>query len=134
MINKSILEGYLTEKGELKNTSSGMSVCSFKLAVPRNYLGKDGNELPPDEVDVVVWKENAENVANNCNVGDLISVEGRLQVRFYINKLNQKIKVVEVIGENINILASNPIAEQPECDEVEDFGEFPPEFDDEADV
>lgn len=38
MLNKVVLMGRLTSAPELKTTGSGISVCSFALAVDRNYV------------------------------------------------------------------------------------------------
>ena len=42
MFNKAILIGRLTADPELKQTQSGISVCSFSIAVDRRFSGRDG--------------------------------------------------------------------------------------------
>ena len=42
-MNKVILVGNLTRDPELKQTSSGISVCTFSLAVQRRFANAEGN-------------------------------------------------------------------------------------------
>ncbi len=44
-MNKVFLIGNLTKDPDLTNTTSGLSVCKFTLAVSRRYVGNDG-KLP----------------------------------------------------------------------------------------
>ena len=41
MFNRAILIGRLTADPELKQTQSGISVCSFSIAVDRRFSGRD---------------------------------------------------------------------------------------------
>ena len=41
-MNKVFLIGNLTRDPELTETTSGVSVCRFAIAVNRNYAGADG--------------------------------------------------------------------------------------------
>ena len=52
MINRVILMGRLVADPELKTTNSGVSVCSFRIAVDRNYV-KNGEQRQADFFDVV---------------------------------------------------------------------------------
>ena len=47
-LNKVILGGRLTADPELKTTPSGISVCSFCVAVNRDYKGPDGKYQDPE--------------------------------------------------------------------------------------
>ncbi len=103
MLNKIILIGRLTRDPELRYTPSGTAVCNFSLAVERNYTNRDG-EKEVDFIDIVVWRRQAENCANHLAKGRLVAVEGRLQLSSYENKEGQKVRVTEVVANNVQFL------------------------------
>ena len=90
MLNKAILQGRLTDEPEIKKTSSGKSVCSFSLAVRRNF----GNAT--DFIDCVVWASKADLLGRFCHKGDMIVVCGTLQKRSYEDRNGGKRNVTEV--------------------------------------
>ena len=102
MLNRVVLIGRLTRDPELRETSSGIAVANFALAVERDYKNQAG-EKEVDFIDVQVWRKLAEVVANNLQKGRLVAVEGRLQVRSY-EKDGQKRKVVEVVADRVQFL------------------------------
>ena len=61
-MNKVFLIGNLTRDPELSETTSGVSLCRFAIAVNRNYGGSDG-ERKTDFFNVVAWRGLAETVA-----------------------------------------------------------------------
>ena len=58
-LNKVVLAGRLTADPELKQTTSGISVTSFTLAVNRKYA-KDQEQQQTDFISVVAWRQTAE--------------------------------------------------------------------------
>ena len=56
--NKAILIGNLTADPEMKQTASGISLCTFTLAVNRRY-NKDA-EQTCDFINIVAWRERAD--------------------------------------------------------------------------
>lgn len=97
--NRVILAGRLTRQPELKYTTSGTSVASFTLAINRKF-----NREETDFIDCVVWRQQAEYVANYGDKGRLILVEGRLQTRSYETQDGQKRKVTEVVADDVKFL------------------------------
>jgi single-strand DNA-binding protein len=71
--------------------------------VNRPYTNQAG-ERPADFIDIVTWRQLAENVANYMTKGRLVAVEGRLQVRTYENQEGQKRKAVEVVADTVKFL------------------------------
>ena len=119
MLNRVTLVGRLTKDAELRRTSNGKAAASFSLAVNRNFKTGDGQEA--DFISIVAWGKVAENTANYCSKGSLVSVDGRLQTRNYENNQGQKVFVTEVVADsvqfietkrNINIQAEAPKHEQ----------------------
>ena len=62
MLNKIILMGRLTRDPELRRTESGTAVCSFSIAVDRDFKSKNG-EKETDFIDIVSWRATAEFVS-----------------------------------------------------------------------
>ncbi|MCL2580535.1 MAG: single-stranded DNA-binding protein [Oscillospiraceae bacterium] len=106
MFNKAILIGRLVADPELRQTQSGVSVCSFRIAVDRPYTPKDGGDKQADFLDIVAWRQQAEFVSRYFGKGKLILVEGSIQARNYTDKNDQKRTAVEVVAENVRFVGS----------------------------
>jgi single-strand DNA-binding protein len=104
-INISVLTGRLTADVELKTTPSGVSVCSFSLAVDRKYQPQ-GEERATDFIDCVAWRNTAEFISKYFNKGSMIGIEGEIQTRTYTDKEGKKRKVTEVIVNNASFCGS----------------------------
>ena len=102
MLNRVTLVGRLTKDAELRRTSSGKAVASFTLAVNRNFKTGDGQDA--DFINCVCWGKVAENTANYCSKGSLVSVDGRLQTRNYENNQGQKVFVTEVVADSVQFI------------------------------
>lgn len=103
MLNRVVLIGRLTWDPELRYTANGVAVASFRLAVERPFTNQQG-EREADFIDIVVWRQQAENVANYMKKGRMVAVEGRLQVRNYENQEGRKVRVSEVVADNVRFL------------------------------
>ena len=94
MFNRAILIGRLTADPELKQTQSGISVCSFSIAVDRRFSGRD-SERKTD------WRQQAEFVCRYFHKGDVIGVEGSIQTRNYEDKNGNKRTATEIVTDNV---------------------------------
>lgn len=103
MYNKIILIGRLTKDPELRSTTSGRSVASFRLAVDRGMTNAQG-EKETDFIDVVVWDKQAETVQRYCQKGKLVLVDGRLQMRQYDAQDGTRRTVYEVVAQSVRFL------------------------------
>lgn len=97
--------GRLTDTPDCKKTPGGVSVCSFTLAVERNYRDRDGNRQT-DFIDCVAWRQTAEFVARYFDKGMQAVVEGALQVRGYEDRQGNKRKAVEVVADQVYFAGS----------------------------
>lgn len=93
-LNRVILGGRLTHTPELKTTASGISVCSFTVAINRRIA--KGEESKADFIDCVAWRETAEFVSRYFVKASSICVEGYLQQRSWEAKDGTKRTVTEV--------------------------------------
>ena len=57
--NKVILIGNMTADPELKQTTSGTSVCSFSIAVNRRFPKPDQGQQNVDFINIVTWRQQA---------------------------------------------------------------------------
>ena len=105
MINNVVLVGRMTRDAELRYTPSDQAVATFALAVNRNFKNQDG-EREADFVKCVIWRQQAENLANWVKKGALIGVTGRIQTRSYKNQQGQRVYDTEVVAESFQLLES----------------------------
>ncbi len=104
-INNVVLVGRMTRDAELRYTPSNQAVATFTLAVNRNFKNQNG-EREADFINVVIWRQQAENLANWAKKGALIGVTGRIQTRSYDNQQGQRVYVTEVVAESFQLLES----------------------------
>jgi single-strand DNA-binding protein len=103
-LNKVILCGRLTADIELKQTQSGVSVCSFSLAVNRKY-SKEG-EQQADFINCVAWRSTAEFIGKYFRKGSSICICGSIQTRSYTDKDGNKRTAFEVVVDEANFVDS----------------------------
>ncbi|PTK26508.1 single-stranded DNA-binding protein [Staphylococcus hominis] len=116
MINRVILVGRLTKDPEYRQTPNGIDVANFTLAVNRNFKSKNG-EQQADFINVVVFRNQAQNVNNYLSKGSLAGVDGRIQSRSYENKEGQRVFVTEVVADSVQFLEpknNNQQSSQPQ--------------------
>lgn len=99
--NKVILGGRLTADVELKQTPSGVPVCSFSVAVNRK-----GGEQKTDFIKCVAWRQTAEFISRYFRKGSSICVVGNLQQREWKDKDGNKRIETEVIVDEANFVDS----------------------------
>lgn len=105
MINNVVLVGRMTRDAELRYTQSNIAVATFTLAVNRNFKNENGDR-EADFINVVIWRQQAENLANWAKKGALIGITGAIQTRNYENQQGQRVYVTEVIANNFQLLES----------------------------
>ena len=98
MLNRVCLMGRLVADPELRQTPSGVSVCSFRIAVDRTYQPK-GQEKQTDFINIVTWRQQAEFVSKYFSKGRLIGIDGSIQTRNYEDKNGNKRTAVEVVAD-----------------------------------
>ena len=104
MLNSVIIMGRLTADPELRTTTNGLSVTSFTVAVDRNY--KSGDERQTDFINCVAWRQTADFVTRFFKKGQMIAVQGSLQVRNYEDKNGNKRTAYDVVADNISFCGS----------------------------
>lgn len=104
-MNKVILIGNLTKDPELTTTTSGISVCRFSLAVSRRFTNSEG-ERETDFINVVVWRNLADNCHKFLRKGSKAAVVGNIQTRSYDAQDGSKRYVTEVVAEEVEFVGA----------------------------
>ena len=100
-MNSVTITGRLAAQPEVKTTSTGKSVCSFRLAVNRPRV-KDKTDWIP----CTAWNQSAEYLSKYASKGNRIGVSGVLTSREYEDKDGNKRTAYEVLTDSVEILES----------------------------
>ena len=109
-LNKVILMGHMTADPELKQTTSGISVCSFSIGVNRRFSKADQGQQSVDFINIVAWRQQAEFVSRYFKKGSSIVICGSIQTRNWTDNNGQKRYVTEVVADEVSFGA--PAASQ----------------------
>ena len=128
MLNAISLMGRLVKDPELRYTQSETPVCSFTIAVDRDFA-REG-EAKADFIQCVAWKSTGEFVSKYFAKGRLISLRGTLQSRKWTDRDGNKRESWEVIVDKAYFCGDKPIektdvGEKPVFEELDDYGELP---------
>jgi len=96
------LVGNLATDPELRHTSSGRAVCTFRLAVSRHAADQ------ADFFTVVTWERQAEVCKEYLRIGRRVSVEGRLHHTTWEAEEGKRRSRVEVIAHRVQMLGGGP--------------------------
>ena len=109
-MNRVCLVGRLTAKPELRYTGSNIPYTRFSLAVNRTFNNANG-EREADFINIIVWRRQAENVANYLDKGSQVSIDGRIQTGSYTAQDGSKRYTTDVVADNIQFLDTKRQAE-----------------------
>ena len=101
MLNHFVGMGRLTRDPEIRYTQSQLPVASFTIAVDRDFTGKDGGQKETDFINCVAWRSTAEFVQKYFHKGSMAVVSGRLQIRQYTDKDNNKRTAAEIVADSV---------------------------------
>lgn len=105
MLNVVAIMGRLARDPELRQTTTGKSVASFRIACDRGRKDANGQNQA-DWLDVVAWDRTSEFVCKYFQKGSMIAIDGRLQTRQYQDKNGQNRTAVEIVAQNVNFGSS----------------------------
>ena len=101
MLNVVAIMGRLVADPQLRQTTTGKNVASFRIACDRGRRDANGQNQA-DFFDVVAWERSAEFVCRYFQKGSLIAVDGRLQSRQYQDKNGNNRNAIEIVANNIS--------------------------------
>lgn len=126
-MNKTQFTGRLTSDPELKQTQSGVSVCSFTLAVKRPRV-KDKTDF----INFVAWRAQAEFISRYFKKGDAMEVSGALTSRKYQDGNGNNRVAFEVECEDVSFCLTNGKTEaadqlqtEPKFEEIDKDEDLP---------
>ena len=100
MLNHITIMGRLVRDPELRRTGSGVAVASFRIAVDRDFVSREGGERKADFIDCVAWRQTGEFISKYFTKGRMIVVDGRLEMRDWTDKDGNKRTSAEVVVAN----------------------------------
>jgi single-strand DNA-binding protein len=103
-INRTVLVGRLTKDPELRYTPAGDAVCSFTIAVNRNFKNKQTGEQEADFLNIIVWRKQGENAANYLKKGSMAGIDGRIQTRNFEGQDGKRVYITEILAESVQFL------------------------------
>ena len=104
-VNKVILVGRLGRDPDVRYTSSGQPVANFSMATDETYKDRAGERQKRTEWHkIVVWGKQAEIAQKYLKKGSLIYLEGRIQMREYTDRDQNKRTSYEIVCNTFRML------------------------------
>ena len=102
-MNKTMIIGHLTADPEMKMTNSGISVCTFRVAVNRKYKDADGNQQT-DFLPVTCRRQLADLCGRYLAKGKKVAVVGSLQSNSYEDKDGNRRTGYQIVADEVEFL------------------------------
>lgn len=102
-MNKITLIGNLTHDCETRSTKSGITVCSFTIAVNRRFTSQDGQKQT-DFFRINAWRQLGDTCARYLAKGRKVAVIGELQARMYEDKQGKARMSLDVSADEVEFL------------------------------
>lgn len=109
-MNQVNLIGNLTKDPELTETTGGVKICRFAIAVNRNYKSSDG-ERKTDYFNCVAWRGLGETVAKWTKKGNKIKVTGSIETNTYEDSKGVKRTGIDIVAQDVEFLTAKSSAE-----------------------
>ncbi len=109
-MNKITLIGNLTHDPEVRSTMSGVSVCSFTIAVNRRHEDKSG-ERPTDFFRITTWRQLADSCGRYLAKGRKVAVLGELQAQLFNAKDGLTRMSLDVHADEVEFLSPRQSSE-----------------------
>lgn len=103
MLNQVVLVGKVASLPVVKETNSGVKLAEMLVEVDRNFKNAQG-EYETDHIQCTLWRGVAESAIEQCSVGTLIGIKGRLQANSFETKENRPFHYCEVVAEKVSFL------------------------------
>jgi single-strand DNA-binding protein len=106
MYQQVILIGHLGDDPELRYTAENVPVCSFRMAVNKQWVNRDGeNASQTTWFRVTTWRRQAEVASQYLRQGRQVMVIGELKPpHAYLDKLGEPAATLEVTAHTVKFL------------------------------
>ena len=127
-LNISIFQGRLTVQPELKHLPSGAAVLELRVAINRRYKPQGSDEWKDHTayVNVTVWNESAERLAERLHKGSPVQVTGEIDSRQW-EKDGKRFSVVFVRAQRVHDMERHPDSGEATHEQRQEQGESPAE-------
>ncbi len=99
-MNKVFLIGNLTRDPELTETSGGIKICRFAIAVNRRSAGGEATDF----YNCTAWRGLGETVARYSRKGNKVAVSGSIELRNYEDSQGIKRTGIDIIAQDVEFL------------------------------
>lgn len=103
-MNKQIVIGNVCNDPETRSTPSGVTVCSFNVAVDRRFKDAKGNKVT-DFFRVQAWRQLGEVCSKYVKKGMKVAVIGELQPRLYEAKDGTARMSLDVCADDVEFMS-----------------------------
>ena len=114
-LNKAILLGRVASDPETRSTTTGQTVCSFRLVTNRIFTSNNQKQERAEFHNIVLWRRLAEIASQYLTKGALVLIEGRVETRSWQDASCTKKYRTEIVAEKMQLgpksastSASNP--------------------------
>ena len=121
-MQKIILIGNLTRDPETRATQSGVTVCTFTIAVNRRFA--QNGEKQTDFFRINAWRQLGETCARYLSKGRKVAVVGELQPRTYEGNDGTTRMSLDVVADEVEFLTPKGAQEDARPDAARDFAGF----------
>ena len=132
-LNRIVICGRLVRDPELRTTNTGKFVTEFTVAVDKRIKPTDPNQPSADFLRCKVWGQTAEYVGNHVGKGRLVTVDGRLETRKFVDKDGNNREIFEIVADNVNTVDkgepktgvyTKPAGPAPQPSQAQDYDPF----------
>ena len=110
--------GRLTNKPELRYTTSNIATTRFTLAVKRNMPNKEGN-YESDFISCVAFNKTAELISKYLDKGSQIAIRGHVQTGSYDGTAGKKVYTTDIVVDETRFLDTKKKEENNEVSDTE---------------
>lgn len=103
MINRMILQGRLCADPEMRRTTNGTAVCSFRVAWSETIKDRETKLF----LNCVAWQGTAEMICKYFCKGKELAVEGKLSTREYDDRDGNRRSVTEMTVDRVHFCGKN---------------------------
>jgi len=108
-LNKVFLIGRLGADPEIRSTTDGTIVATFRIATTEVW--RDKNNVKQERTEwhtIIAWRRLGEITRDYLKKGRLVYIEGRIQSREYETKDGTKRRVTEIIANDLRLFPQGP--------------------------
>ena len=116
-MNKIFITGNLTADPEARATPGGTTVCTFTIAVNRQFADRETGERKADFFRINAWRQLGENCKKYLAKGKKVAVVGELQAHLYTAKNGEARMSLDVNADEVEFLSGGRTAD-PAVNEV----------------